>query len=109
MKTLLVVFVVCLVFPGVAYAAGPPKYFEQPNVDSIPDDGRLLMYDPATQKDKNITGLQIKQNISDTPISSQPVSSTNPEQPVAVFRNADGVITSYITASGTLVLGTLAE
>ncbi len=109
MKTLLVVFIVCLVFSCAAFAAGPPKYFEQPNVDSIPDNGRLLMYDPATKTDKNITGLQIKQNVSDTPISSQPISSANPEQPVAVFRNADGVITSYITASGTLVLGTLAE
>ena len=93
-----------LMLPITVHAAGV-QYYSYPDATTVPDNGRILMYDPATGS-KNITGATIRTTPSDTPLTSQPISGTNPYKRVAEFKDSTGKITSYITANGTLVLGT---
>lgn len=93
-----------LMLPITVQAAGV-QYYSYPDATTVPDNGRILMYDPATGS-KNITGATIRTTPSDTPLTAQPISGTNPYKRVAEFKNSSGVITSYITANGTMVLGT---
>lgn len=39
-------------------------YYQKPDATTLPDTGRVLIYDPATASDKNITGLKLKQEIA---------------------------------------------
>jgi len=39
-------------------------YYQKPDATTLPDTGRVLLYDPVTNSDKNITGLKLKQEIA---------------------------------------------
>lgn len=95
-----------MLLPSMLFAA--ETYYNFPDATSLPDAGRILMRDGSSNK--NITGAKLKDEVrtavSDTALSSQPVSGTNAYKRVAEFKNSSGVITSYITANGTLVIGT---
>lgn len=92
-----------LIFAVNAFAADR-TYYSYPDATTVPDNARILMYDPATGS-RNVTGAKLRESVSDTPISSQPIDSS-PYKRVAEFKDSTGKITSYIQANGTLVLGT---
>lgn len=102
MKRLIIALL--LLLPAVSIAASK-QYYDYPVATSVPDSGKFLMYDPATGS-KNVTGSTLRTTPSDTPISSKPISSSNQYQRVYEGRTSAGVITSYITANGIMVLGT---
>lgn len=97
---------VFLLVPCTLFAA--ETYYNFPDATSLPNAGRILMRDGSSNK--NITGSKLKDEvrtaISDTALSAQPIDGSNAYKRVAEFKNSSGVITSYITANGTLVLGT---
>lgn len=104
--------------PAAAIAAGTP-YYTKPDATGLPPSGRILMYDPVTGTDKNITGQVLREQVAptadetltriatptDTPLSKQPVNTSQYKR-VAEFKDSTGKITSYIQAGGTLVIGT---
>lgn len=95
-----------ILIPSVLFAA--EAYYNFPDATSLPDAGRMLLRDGSNNK--NITGAKLKDEvrtaISDTALSAQPIDVSNQYKRVAEFKNSSGVITSYITANGALVLGT---
>jgi hypothetical protein len=115
MTRLITILLCCL--PTLATAAG--YYYTKPDATSLPPSGRILMYDPNTGTDKNITGQVLRDQVqpstdetlttisqpSDLPLSKQPVDSSQYKR-VAEFKDSTGKITSYIQAGGTLVIGT---
>lgn len=116
MTRLVTVILLCCL-PTLATAAG--YYYTKPDATSLPPSGRILMYDPNTGTDKNITGQVLRDQVqpstdeilttinqpSDLPLSKQPVDSSQYKR-VAEFKDSTGKITSYIQAGGTLVIGT---
>lgn len=95
-------------------------YYTKPDATSLPPSGRILMYDPNTGTDKNITGQTLRDQVapstdetltaisqpSDLPLSVQPATGTNPYQRKLEIRDANGKITMFVTANGTQVFGT---
>lgn len=97
--------IIALILMATTAVAADRTYYSYSESTTVPDNGKFLMYDPATGS-KNVTGSTLRTTASDTPISSKPVSSSNPYQRVYEGRSSDGTITSYITANGILVIGT---
>lgn len=59
---LVVIFL--LVMTSICWGAAT-YYYQKPDASSLPDNARVLMYDPASGgSDKNITGLKLKQEIA---------------------------------------------
>lgn len=95
--------------------AGTP-YYGKPDATSLPDNARILMYDPTittpTDRDRNITSSRLKSEIitaigepSDAPLKKQPVA-TSPYIRQMEVRDSTGKITYYVTAGGMMVIGT---
>lgn len=102
--------IITLLLPVQALAA-TVNWWDKPATTTLPDTGKISVYDSSALK--TITGANLKATAvsavnaaSDTPLQKQPLSSSNPYQRVAEFKTAAGVITSFITANGTLVIGT---
>lgn len=114
MKKTIYCLIIALFAAVSAHAAGPKKFYEYPDVTTLPDAGRVLLWDGSA--DKNITGATIKQEAvnavnapSDAPLIKQPATNTNPAQRVFEVRDSTGKITMYMTADGTMVFGTPVE
>ncbi len=106
MKSMLSILLVLVLLSVNALAEQRPWHNPPGGASStLPDNAKIQIYTPSAGS-QTVTGSVIRTTPSDTPLSTQPISNANPYQRVAEFRNAAGVITSYITANGTLVLGT---
>lgn len=106
--------------PLSALAAGA-YYYTKPDAATLPDNGRILMYDPNTASDKNITGSTLKQQVapsqqtildsigapSATPLRKQaPVGASPYSRQVEIKDSITGKIVTYITANGAIRIGT---
>lgn len=101
-----IILFLLMMFAANAQAADQKKtYYSYPDAATMPDNGRIQMYDPALGS-LNVTGLTLRTTPSDTPLTAQPISGDNPYKRVAEFKDSTGKITSYIQANGTMVLGT---
>lgn len=112
---------VLLGMPTTLWAAGS-YYYTKPDATTLPDNGRILLYDPASGgSDKNLTGATLKSQIGNALTPSQVLtplavpgiaplikqtSSTNPYARVYEQKDVTGKIVLFTTASGTLILGT---
>ncbi len=112
MKTLAITITILI----LAVTAGAAPYYGHPDMTTLPDNARVLVYDPniptATQRDRNITGAKLKSEIikaigdpSDAPLKKQPIA-TSPYIRQMEVRDSTGKITYYVTAGGTTTIGT---
>lgn len=118
MNRVIITILLCCMLPASALAGS--YYYTKPDATSLPPSGRILVYDPNTGTDKNITGQVLRDQVqpstdetlttisqpSDKPLSVQPATSANPYQRKLEVRDASGKITMYATANGTMVFGT---
>lgn len=102
-----------------ALAAGS-YYYTKPDAATLPDNGRILMYDPNTNSDKNITGSILKQQVvpsqqtildsiaapSATTLRKQSPAGASPYSRQVEIKDSTGKIVTYITANGAIRIGT---
>jgi hypothetical protein len=114
MRFLILLFALIAGIPQVVMAGTP--YYSYPDTTTLPDNSRVLIYDPninpSSARDRNITGAKLKSEIiksigdpSDAPLKKQPIA-TSPYIRQMEVRDSTGKITYYITAGGTMVIGT---
>lgn len=119
--------VICLLLstilcPLSALAAGA-YYYTKPDATTLPDNGRILMYDPnlaVGDRDRNITGQVLKQQVvpsqqttldsiatpSATTLRVQPAAGASPYSRKIEVHDPTGKIVMYVTANGAIRIGT---
>lgn len=100
-----------LVILPVSVFAGTP-YYSFLDITNIPDSSRVLIRDTVNNIDYNITWAKLKSEViksigepSDAPLKKQPVA-TSPYIRQMEVRDSTGKITYYVTAGGTITIGT---
>ena len=100
------IIIALLLLPAMAFAASQ-QYYNYPDATTMPDNGRVLMYDPALGS-RNVTGAKLRTSPSDTPITAQPKTDTNPYKRTYESRDTNNNINYYVQANGgVVVVGTL--
>jgi hypothetical protein len=116
MNRLIITILLCCLLPTVSIAGS--YYYTKPDATSLPPSGRILMYDPNTGTDKNITGTVLRSQVApstdetltaisqptDKALSVQPSSTASPYYRKTEFKDKDGIIKMYINAGGTVVI-----
>ena len=119
MRSIIMTITIAVFYVTSALAAppAPHTYYDWPEIVDLPDTGRIQIYDPREpvklDRHKNITGAKLKEEVvkavntpSDVPLQLQPSTATNPYQRKLEVHDANGKITMFITANGTMVFGT---
>ncbi len=86
--------------------AADRTYYSYPDATTLPDAGRILIYDGSASK--NITGSKLKSEVlggDGALIKQAPASATTGAEPQVVVKDKDGIIKMCVTASGTVVIG----
>lgn len=114
MRFLILLFALIAGAPQIVIAGTP--YYSHPDMTTLPDNARVMIYDPNitpfTARDRNITGAKLKSEIiksigdpSDASLKKQPIA-TSPYIRQMEVADSTGKITYYVTAGGTVVIGT---
>jgi hypothetical protein len=77
------VIIAIILGANLSYGAAS-YYFQKPDATTLPDNGRILLYDPATSSDKNITGATLKSTMQTI------ATDTAPQACVDIFDGAAG-------------------
>lgn len=99
-----IILFLLMMFAANAQAADQKKtYYSYPDAATMPDNGRIQMYDPALGS-LNVTGLTLRTTPSDTPLTAQPISGVNPYKRTFESRDSNGNINYYTQANGNVVV-----